>query len=95
VAPLANILILPTISLAMFLGFIAGLGGMVWLFLGKFLGLTAWLVLKYILIVAEKLSSVPMAALSLKTSQWWWIVLYYAIIILLINKLKLKPQNEK
>lgn len=95
VAPLANILILLIVPYAMLLGFIAGLAGMIWLVLGKIVGLAAWVLLKYIIVVVEFLSRLNFAAVTIKTNEWWWMVLYYAIIILVIkqsqsSKLKIK-----
>jgi competence protein ComEC len=43
----ANILILPFIPFAMLAGFLAGLGGMIWLPLGRFFGLIAWAITEY------------------------------------------------
>ena len=81
VAPLANILILPLVPTAMALGFIAAIGGMIWIELGKILGDLAFLVLKYILIIVEKLSSLPFAATNLKVSDWWWIPIYFLLVV--------------
>lgn len=92
VAPLANILILPLVPLSMLLGFIAGLAGIVWLWLGKIAGLVAWLLLKYIIVVVEFLSRLHFAAINIKTSEWFWIPIYYFIIIILIRQ---KAPNEK
>ncbi len=86
VAPLANILILPTIPTSMLLGFLGGLGGIIWAELGKLVGLIAWLLLKYIIVVVEFLSKIPAAAVTLKTSDWWWIPIYYFLIIVLALK---------
>lgn len=98
IAPVANILILIVVPTAMALVFTSGLAAMAWLGLGKLIGLASWLILKYIIVVAENLSKLSWAAISLKTSEWWWIVLYYAIIILLIKQaksLKLKAKNNQ
>lgn len=90
VAPLTNILILPVIPLAMLLGFIAGLGGLIWLPLGKIAALIAWIPLKYIILIVEAFSRLHWAAMTLKTSEWWWIPLYYFMILLLIYNFKHK-----
>lgn len=94
VAPLANILILPLVPTSMLLGFVAGLGGMIYLELGRLFGLVAWIVLKYILVVVEWLAKVPWAAIALKTSDWWWIPIYY-LVILLICYPKLRGVSQK
>jgi len=81
VAPLANILILPIVPTAMLLGFLAGIGGLVWIGIGKILADISWLVLKYIIAVVQYLSSLPFAAVNIKTSDWWWIPIYFSLII--------------
>jgi competence protein ComEC len=82
VAPLANILILPIVPLSMFLGFVGGIGGLVWLELGRILGLVAWIPLKYMIVVEDLLSKVPGAAVTLKLSNWWWIPVYYLLVLI-------------
>jgi competence protein ComEC len=86
VAPLVNILVLPFVPLAMLLGFVAGIGGLIWLELGKWLAAIAWILLRYIIVVVETFSNIPWAALTYKTVEWWWIPVYYILIIILINK---------
>lgn len=85
VAPLANILILPLVPAAMFLGIIAGSAGLIWDRLGYLAGLIAWLPLKYIIIVEQFLSGLPWAAVSVKVTSWWWIPLYYLLVILCLR----------
>lgn len=79
-APLANILILPVVPAAMLLGFLAGAGGLIWLYLGKILGVIAWILLKYIIMVVQFLSSLPFAAINLKIADWWWMPIYFLMI---------------
>ncbi|OGD56851.1 hypothetical protein A2V71_01095 [Candidatus Berkelbacteria bacterium RBG_13_40_8] len=85
VAPLANILILPTIPASMLLGFLGGLAGIVWIEIGKLIGIIAWIILKYIIVVVEVLSKIPAAAVTLKTSDWWWIPIYYLLVMILFR----------
>ena len=97
VAPLVNVLVLPFVPLAMFLGFLTGLSGLVWLKLGQFTGNLSWIVLKYILVIVESFSRFSWAAVLWKLSDWWWIPPYYAIILSLVyqgKQLKEKTQNE-
>jgi len=93
VAPVVNILILPVVPTAMALGFVSGLGGIIWLPLGKILALVSWLVLKYIIVAVEFFSRLSFAAVTLKTSEWWWIPLYYLVIFLLIRAQKIKAKQ--
>lgn len=85
VAPLANILILPIVPTSMLLGFLGGLGGIILIDLGKILGLIAWIPLKYIILITETLSKIPLGALNFKYNQWWWIPIYYLGIYLLFQ----------
>ncbi|MEI6039840.1 MAG: ComEC/Rec2 family competence protein [Candidatus Berkelbacteria bacterium] len=93
VAPLVNILVLPFVPLSMLLGFVAGIGGLIWLELGKWLAALAWILLKYIIVVVETFSNIPWAALAYKTVEWWWIPIYYILIIIMVNNKK-KIINE-
>lgn len=94
VAPLVNILVLPFVPLSMLLGFVAGIGGLIWLELGKWLAALAWILLKYIIVVVETFSNIPWAALTYKTVEWWWIPVYYVVIIILINKNNQHPTSN-
>lgn len=64
VAPLANILILPAIPITMAIGFASGIAGMVWILFGQILAWPAWLLLEYMIRVAEFLSSLRFASLD-------------------------------
>lgn len=88
VAPVVNILVLPFVPLSMLLGFLAGLGGMVWDLLGRVLADIAWVLLKYIIVVVESFSKISWAAVVYKTTDWWWIVIYYVITVVLIVRFK-------
>ncbi len=52
----ANALILPAIPLAMLLGFLSGISGLVWSGLGRFVGFGAWLVSEYVISVVKLFS---------------------------------------
>ena len=92
VAPLVNILVLPFVPMSMLLGFVAGIGGLIWLELGKVLATIAWILLKYIIVVVETFSNIPWAALTYKTVEWWWIPVYYMLILVLVNNVKQKDK---
>jgi len=81
VAPLANILILPFVPLAMFLGFMTGIFATIWTGLGWVVGWSVWLVLTYIIWVLEKLASLNWAYYEMpKISVWLMASLYFVII---------------
>lgn len=49
----ANVLVLPVIPLAMLLGFLSGVSGLAWSGLGRIVGLAAWLVSEYVILVVR------------------------------------------
>jgi len=83
VAPLANLLILPVVPLAMLLGFLCLFLGIIYLPLGKIIAYAAWAVLSYILKVAEYLAGWKFSALNLSL-PWWLAALFYLFLVYLI-----------
>ena len=81
ISPLANLLILwtlPFIMIAMLIGLLLSF------FLPAFsfiFFLPAGLLIKYIIIIADKLTEIPYAYIKLDYLNFFWIVLYYLIII--------------
>lgn len=89
IAPVANILVLPFIPLAMLLGFITGILAMLWPSLGWVAGWSIWLVLTYIIWVLENLASLNWAYFELpKISVWVMAILY----LLILACIKIKPR---
>lgn len=84
IAPIVNLLILWLVPTAMLLVFLAGLGGIIWYPIGLILFYPGYLVLDYIILVVQKLSALPFAAVTLKTNTWWWVPIYYLLIFLFI-----------
>lgn len=99
VAPLANVLILSVIPLTMAAGFIAALGGLIYLGLGQVLGWLAWLFLSYIIKVAELLSEISWASVQIEKVHWAALVIAYLIIGEFVwwqyKNSKFKAQNAK
>lgn len=93
ISPVANILILPVIPSSMLLGFLTGALGLIFLSAGRIIGLIAYLVLKYIIVVTEFLSQFSFSAVTLKTSDWWWIPVYYLIIYLVFRGVKVEKKK--
>ncbi|MBI2003478.1 MAG: ComEC/Rec2 family competence protein [Parcubacteria group bacterium] len=52
----ANVLILPIIPVTMLFGFLAGISGLVWLPLGNLVGLAAWLLAEYEILIVRLFS---------------------------------------
>ena len=85
VAPIVNILVLPVVPLSMLLGFVAGLGGLIWIKLGIIFGDIAWFILKYIIVVVESFSKISWAAIVYKTTDWWWVPIYFVLLLIWAN----------
>jgi competence protein ComEC len=81
VAPLANVLILPFIPLAMLLGFLAGILGVFSLLAGSVAAWPVWLVLTYIIWVLEKLAGLNYAYYEFSKISFGLLVLLYLVII--------------
>jgi len=81
IAPVANILILPVIPLAMLLGFITGILAVIWTGLGWVAGWSVWLVLTYIIWVLEKLANLNWAYYQFSKINFWLMVFLYIIIV--------------
>ena len=94
IAPLANVLILPFVPLTMGIGFVAGILGMIWLRLGEVIGYLLWLLLKYMVIVSDGLSRIPLASITKTNISWVIIPLYYLIGMAIYLKLKKKINKD-
>lgn len=101
IAPLVNLLILPAVPLAMFLGFIASVLAFFWLPIGKLFGLLSWLVLTYQLKIVHLFSQLPIAVWQPANVGLFWCVVYYLVIIFIVwrflyrQKMQLVPQQAK
>lgn len=80
VAPLANILIVPVVPIAMLLGMVALIGGLIWLPLGQWLAIIAWLPLSWITNTAMVLAQPAWAALRVPVFPVWVLLVGYAAI---------------
>lgn len=83
VAPLANLLILPAVPLAMLVGFVSLLAAVIYLPLGQILGYGTWVVLSYIIKATEILASWKFSAVNLSL-PWWLLILFYLFLVYLI-----------
>jgi len=81
VAPLANVVMLPLVPAAMLFGAIALLGGMVWLPLGQWLAVIAYLFLAWLTEGARLFANMPYAAVQLPPFPLWLLLGYYAIVV--------------
>jgi competence protein ComEC len=81
VAPLANVIMLPMVPSAMLFGAIALAGGMIWLPLGQWLALPAYLFLAWLTEGARLFATLPWAAVQLPPFPLWVLLGYYAIVV--------------
>ncbi|MEJ5202450.1 MAG: ComEC/Rec2 family competence protein, partial [Anaerolineales bacterium] len=80
-ALVANPLILPPQPLVMILGGVAVLAGIVFLPLGKLLGLLAWAPAAYTVRIVEWLARIPQGARTLGEFSLGWVILFYAVLL--------------
>ena len=88
----ANFLILPVVPLTMLFGFVAGIAGLIWLRLGEFFGLAAWLFSGYEISIVRFLASFPLASKPVFL-DWPWMLAFYSLAFFLIYKSS-KTANE-
>jgi competence protein ComEC len=79
IAPLANVMMLPFVPAAMLFGATALLGGMIWLPLGQWLAVLAYLFLAWLTEGAHTFATLPYAAVQLPPFPLWLLLGYYAI----------------
>lgn len=79
VAPVVNVLILWTMPYLMFLGFVNGLVGMIYLPLAKLLGAVTWILLEYMIRVVEFFAHLPFSQTSAQI-KFPVIFLYYLLL---------------
>lgn len=81
VALIANILVLPVVPLSMLFSFIAGVGGaLVGGSVSVFIGYPAYVVLSYILFVAEQVAALPFATIVVPPFPLWGVFVGYVLI---------------
>jgi competence protein ComEC len=95
VAPLANILILPFIPIAMAVGFLAGLFGFVWILPAKIVGYFAWFILTYQIRSIEYLASFSWASVEIFNFSAAMFIGYYIIIAAVIIRFKNKTMAQE
>lgn len=84
-APIANVLILLVVPVAMLLGALVGLAGFISSTLALIISWPTWLVLEYILKVSEIGSKIPLASLNI---SWplWCVILYYISLTVFLSR---------
>ncbi len=83
VAPLTNILVLPFLPFIIVLGFLSAFFGIFSHFLALIFIFPCWLLLSYLLKIAEVFSSFAFSSIYLQIS-WLWLIIFYLFLGLLI-----------
>ena len=93
VSPIANFFILPAIPAIMLGGFAAGMAGLVFLPLGKFVGFLPYILLKIELFVIQWMASLPWASVEVKNFGWKYITVYYFFLAVVLTHVKKKKKR--
>jgi len=88
VAPLVNVLILPTIPIAMAFGFVTGLLAIIWLPLGQMFGWIVWTILSYIIFMVEAFAKFNFASFDIGQISWLWLAVGYSLLSFFIFRKK-------
>lgn len=95
VAPLVNILILPTIPYTMAVGFAAVVASIIFMPLGQVIAWITWLPLTYIIKTVEWFASFGWSSIELPKLTWWMLALIYAVMIKVVYKnLQTNKENK-
>jgi len=84
ISPLANLLIVPLLSIIMIFGIILSFIGLISIGLAKIIALPVWLLLTYLIKVIDYLSSFPFAAYEFENISWIILLGYYFVLIFFI-----------
>jgi competence protein ComEC len=94
VAPLANILVLPTIPIVMIFGFVGTFFGFLFIPLGQLINWSSWALLTYIIKITQFLARLPLSSLDFKTRFIWLIGYYGLLFAFLIWQSSLKSKHK-
>lgn len=89
----ANMLVLPAVSATMFLGFFVGALGMFSKILGLIAGVPSYIILYYDIFIAQTISHLSFAQISIKNFPLWTMLLIYLISSYFMYK-KYKKENS-
>ncbi|MCL5795667.1 MAG: ComEC/Rec2 family competence protein, partial [Patescibacteria group bacterium] len=93
VAPLTNSLILLAVPYAMLASFLVGITGLIIFPLGKILGIVAWPILQYIILIINYFSKIPYSSVQINFKTWQWVLIYYLILLITIILIRFKKKN--
>jgi len=86
VAPIVNVLILPTIPIIMFLGFLQLFFSVFSSLIGSIIGWGSWFFLTYIIKIVEKWDGFPFASFDIRIPLWCMILFYFFIVIVFLRR---------
>jgi len=85
-----NLIILPLVPLAMLSGFVMGIGGLLSEYLGRFIGITAWAVTQFQLMIVREFAHLPWASIKIGISG---IILFLLYLLGIITVIILRKSN--
>lgn len=95
IAPIANVLVLWIIPLAMLLAFSTSIGALIWWPLGKLLSILAWPALTYVTTVSSLLAKIPFASIEVNNFNFAFALIAYLFLIIAILLLKKRLKKFK
>jgi ComEC/Rec2-related protein len=85
IAPLANIMVLALMPLAIQITALSLCLGMILPVAGQYTSWLAWPLLKFTNEIAAVLANLPFSNLSVRPMSWFWVAAYYLCLIILVN----------
>lgn len=95
ISPISNLLVLWLIPLAMMATLISGGLGVIFLPLGKIVGILAWFILYIIISTIELLAKLPLASIKLETNNFWFLTLYGLMPVFYFYDRNYRKRNVK
>lgn len=95
IAPIANVLVLWTIPLAMIMALSTSIAALIWWPLGKLISFLAWPALSYIIAISNLLAKVPFASIEIKNFNFAIAFTLYLVLIMLILVIKKRLKKFK
>lgn len=89
ISPVANIIVLPFIPLAMIFGFFAVLASYIWSFLGNIFGFIGYLLLEFMILFVKLFASIKFASIDIFWFSWWILGIYYFFVLRWLRRKKI------
>jgi competence protein ComEC len=95
IAPITNIIVLPFIPLAMLSSFISGFFGLIFVPLGRILGIVTHFILTPIVAFVEWSAQLSFSSISIQSFPLWLVIILYGAIGFLLMRYNRKYGSEK